>query len=110
LSYNEVVDPGAAGEAGNYLIFDPALNQLPVLGVDYRGSNVVLTTSPMVPGTRYDMEIDFQSDLVGNPSQPDPIITNFTAGVIAAPLAKFQAYLNVSGGTIASLTSLPVYP
>ena len=110
IAYDETVDPGPAGEGSNYRIYDAGNNQVAVLAVDYRGSNVVLTTDPLIAGGQYHMEIDFQLDLVGNPSVTDPLVTDFQAGFIAAPLAKFEAYLNYTGGSVDGLAGFAPYP
>ena len=67
---------GTAIEPSSYLILDPQLNQLFVDTVDFDpvndGSNVVLNlTAPLLEGTVYSVEADFQMDLAAN--GPDPV-------------------------------------
>jgi hypothetical protein len=87
LTYNERVNSGSAGETGNYTITDPAMNQIFVLAVitNANGSNVTLITEPMQENTIYNAQIDFQSDLAGNVSIPDPITTNFQTWIVGCP-------------------------
>ena len=122
LQWDETVAQGSATEFGSYLINDPDGNQVFVSGVDYFGDRVILHVAPtiLLTDTNYAIEIDFQADLVGNPTLPvgtpiggDPngIVTNFHTFNITRGLTRFQAYLNLPAGqTIAQFVAMPIYP
>jgi uncharacterized protein (DUF2141 family) len=104
LTYSEPVDPGTAGEASNYILYDPASTFKPQVGsVEYFGSNVVLhlvdpdNSQPMsmLPNTVYTLELDVQQDLSGNASVPSPIFADFQTWVISCGFVRFDAYLNL---------------
>lgn len=121
LNWSEPVAEGPAIEAGNYYLFDPSNNQIFVDQIQYAGSNVTLIFfTPLVENTVYSLEIDYQTDLVGNPTpkvgepQFDPdngIVVPIRSFVISRGFTDFRAYLGLPGGsTVASFVPRAEYP
>jgi signal transduction histidine kinase len=120
LNWSEPVAEGPAIEAGNYYLLDPAMNQIFVDQVQYAGSNVTLIFfTPLVENTVYSLEIDFQTDLVGNVTLPvgDPVndpngvLVPVRTFVISRGFTEFRAYLGLPGSsTVASFVPRPEYP
>jgi hypothetical protein len=122
LLWSEVMDQGPAVDPGNYILRDSGMNQTTVTSVDYAGSNVVLNLqSPLVQGGVYTLEIDFQSDLVGNRSvrvgnptvdAVGGIVTNVNAFVASRGFVLKELYMGLSASTVAisELRNSPKYP
>jgi len=114
LTYNERIAGGPATEAGNYIIMGPE-GQLFVnaIATNINGSNVVLTIDRMRENTTYTLEIDFQTDLANNASEPSPIMTSFKSWVLSRGFARFDAYLNLTvpnNNDVSPILNSPNYP
>jgi hypothetical protein len=121
LNWSETLADGPAIEASSYYLLDPAMNQINIDAVQYSGSNVVLSFfTPLLENTVYSLEIDYQTDLAGNPTaavgnpQLDPLngvevpVRTF---VVSRGFTDFRAYLGLPGGsTVASFVPMPQYP
>ncbi len=84
LTWSELMTEGTAAEESSYRITDPSDNEITVIDAAYAGSNVVLNlASPMFEGTIYTVDIGFQLDLVGNPTDPVGLsLVDFDYGVV----------------------------
>jgi hypothetical protein len=119
LTWDETLAIGPVVELSNFYIQDSGLNQISATSVDYQGNVVVLHVPTLAIGENYSIEIDYQQDLVDNPTLPvgspvfDPngIVTNFHTWVISPGFTRFQAYLGLPiGQNIAQFTAMPIYP
>ena len=119
LTWDETITEGSAIEVSNYYVVDPSGAQIFVTAADYFGNRVVLHVPTMQVNTNYAVEIDLQTDLVGNPTLPvgspiiDPngIATNVLTWVYTPGLALFQAYTGLPAGqNIAQFVAMPIYP
>jgi hypothetical protein len=119
LTWDETLSIGPVVELSNYVIQDSSLNVISATSADYQGNVVVLHVPTLAIGANYTIEIDYQSDLVDNPTLPvgspvfDPngIVTNFHTWVISPGFTRFQAYLGLPANqNIAQFTAMPIYP
>jgi hypothetical protein len=118
LTWDETVANGPAIEFGSYLINDPSGNPVVVSAVDYFGNIVVLHVPTLLTDTNYSIEIDYQTDLVNNPTRPvgnpvgdaNGIVTNFHTWAISAGSLLFRAYNTGGGNDVSMLTGHPTYP
>ena len=126
LNFSEIMAQGPTAEAGDFFLLDSGMNQIQVNSVDYGGSNLVLhLASPLVQDGVYSLEIDYQTDLVGNPPalssdpalpgdgnmDPHRIVTRVYApsGRVRGSVV-FRAYNTGGGNAVSDLTSNPLYP
>jgi hypothetical protein len=119
LVWNETITLSPATELGSYLINDPMGNSVFVSSVDFFGTGVVLHVPTMLANTNYSIEIDYQTDLVLNPTKPvgnpvgdgNGIVTNFHTFTFTRGFTRFQAYLGrPPAETLAQFIALPIYP
>jgi hypothetical protein len=123
LTYSEIMSEGPAIEPGNYILLDSQNNPITITTATWLGSNVVLDlASAMEASSIYTLELDFQSDLVGN--GPDlvgnptididhGIVTNIATWVISPGFTRFSAFLNLtvpSNNDLTPLVTSPNYP
>jgi hypothetical protein len=119
LTWNEPVAEGPAIEGSSYVIFDSMASQVFVDSVVWNGSNVVLNVPMLAVDADYSIEIDYQTDLVGNYTLPvgtpdfdlNGVETNLHTWVYTPGLTLFQAYLGLPAGqNIGQFTAMPIYP
>jgi hypothetical protein len=116
LTWDEPVLETSAIEVGNYRIFDLASNEFTIASVVYNGSNVVLNVPTLAADSDYWIEIDFQTDNLGNPTlasgtpeiDSNGITRTIHTWVYTPGLARFQAYLATTSIPLAR--SSPLYP
>jgi len=117
LTWDEPVSEATAAEISSYRIFDLSSNEVTISSVAWNGSNVVLNVPTMAADSDYWIEIDFQTDLAGNPTLAsgtpeidtgNGITRTFHTWVYTPGLTRFQAYLGATSIPLAR--SSPLYP
>jgi hypothetical protein len=108
LRWSEPMLTDTANGADNYLIYDSSSNQIPVVSVDYAGSNITLHLASSLPeyATFY-LELDFQADVAFNPTAKvgDPqvdldngVVTNIKSWVTSCGAVEFSLFNGLSTG------------
>jgi hypothetical protein len=120
LTWSELMAQGPAIDSGNYLLLDSSGTQIFIDSAEYAGSNFVLRLqSPLVSGGVYSLEIDYQSDIAGNPparvgnpsvDMTSGIVTNISAWVAGCPALLWESYPSGGGNAISVLTGHPSFP
>jgi hypothetical protein len=101
VSYSEAVNQTSATALGNYTASGGITLASATLSANL--SNVVLKTSPQTSGTAYTLLIARVTDVAGNMMVPST--NTFTAWVLAKGFMMSELYANISGTTVASLTT-----
>lgn len=107
VNFVEAVNPVTATDIANY-----SVDGLPILGAEVwsNGRTVVLTTSPLVPGTSHTLRYSGIRDIsIGSHLLP-PGNYKFTVWEKEAGWVRLDRYDNLAGPTVAALVGNSKYP
>jgi hypothetical protein len=120
LTWSELMASGPAVEYSNFVIYDGNSNQLYATSVTYLGSNFIINLEfPLVENSTYWLEIDAQTDLVGNQTAAvgvpliDPehgVVATVRSFVISRGFVRMDTYLGIGTTAVSALESDPRYP
>jgi hypothetical protein len=120
LSWSELMASGPAVEPSNFIIYDGNSNQLYASSVTYLGSNFIINLEfPLVENSSYWLEIDNQTDLVGNQTAAvgvplfdteHGVVATVRSFVIGRGFARMDTYLGIGTTAVSALESDPRYP